>query len=167
MQASLFVGRVGDYMDVAPLSILLDTSLRDVETMLVDARVHAVPVLDEAGQCHGMISTFHLVQSGSDARDITTITLPCSADEPDETPPELTARDVMETEPLFVTPDSPLEEAARVMYENGVDRVVVLHGGRLVGMITSSDLLRILTQSGSYPPPRIDFDPCTSACELS
>jgi CBS domain-containing protein len=167
MQASLFVGRVGDYMESAPLCVSLHSSLREVETMLVDARVHAVPVVDEAGHCHGMISTFDLVQCGSDARDITTITLPCSADEPDETPPELTARDVMETVALFVTRDAPLEEAARVMYENGVDRVVVLDRGRLIGMITSSDLLRILTQSGSYPPPRIDFDPCASACELS
>jgi acetoin utilization protein AcuB len=46
---------------------------------------------------------------------------------------------------LTVTPDLPVERAAEMMLLNGVSGVPVLENGRLVGMLTASDVLRAFT----------------------
>lgn len=50
---------------------------------------------------------------------------------------QLMTRDV-----ATVEADAPLEEAAQIILERGVNRIPVLEGGRLVGIVTRSDVLR-------------------------
>lgn len=49
---------------------------------------------------------------------------------------------VMTKDVATVTADAPLEEAAKIILERGVNRVPVLEEGRLVGIVTRSDILR-------------------------
>jgi phosphoserine phosphatase RsbU/P len=60
---------------------------------------------------------------------------------------ELTVRQVMQPEPLFVPPDCPIREAMRLMSRNRVGAVLVVRGeDKLVGIFTERDLLkRVLT----------------------
>lgn len=54
---------------------------------------------------------------------------------------KITVADVMLTSPIIVTPDTPVEEAARLIYEHKVGGMPVLEGDRLVGVITMLDLI--------------------------
>jgi CBS domain-containing protein len=55
----------------------------------------------------------------------------------------LTVGDVMATEPVVVHPDDPLRDAARLMDDRHVHGLpVVDHDGRLVGVVSQTDLLR-------------------------
>ncbi|MEX1207169.1 MAG: CBS domain-containing protein [Acidimicrobiia bacterium] len=51
-------------------------------------------------------------------------------------------RDLMTTEPITTTPDSPLKEAARTMVREKISGLPVMEGSKLVGMVTEGDFLR-------------------------
>ena len=52
-------------------------------------------------------------------------------------------RDIMTTDPIGVTPDTPLKEAARLMVGNHVSGLPVIDAsGRLAGILTEGDFLR-------------------------
>ena len=60
-------------------------------------------------------------------------------------PPEtLAVADAMKTAPYTVASDTPLDEVVRAMAAQHVDVAVVLEGGRIVGVFTSADAMRIL-----------------------
>jgi acetoin utilization protein AcuB len=54
---------------------------------------------------------------------------------------KITVEDVMLKSPITVTPDTPVEEAARSIYEHKIGGMPVLEEGRLVGVITMMDLI--------------------------
>ena len=49
----------------------------------------------------------------------------------------------MTRDPVTARPDMPVEEAARIMVDHKVSALPVMEGGRLVGIITQTDLFRI------------------------
>jgi len=62
---------------------------------------------------------------------------------------ELRVRDVMSREPLTVSVDDDLEHVARLMADRHVHRVpVVSTGGRLLGIVTSLDIVRQVAERG-------------------
>jgi acetoin utilization protein AcuB len=54
---------------------------------------------------------------------------------------KITVADVMLSSPITVTPDTKVEEAARLIYEHKIGGMPVLEGDRLVGVITMLDLI--------------------------
>jgi CBS domain-containing protein len=60
-----------------------------------------------------------------------------------------TAADVMKKNVLTIAPDSTIHHAARVMLENKINALPVLENGKLIGILTSSDLLRFII--AQYP----------------
>ena len=53
-------------------------------------------------------------------------------------------RGIMTPDPITVTPDTPLEEAARLILKYKIGGLPVVEGGELVGIITETDLIRTL-----------------------
>jgi CBS domain-containing protein len=51
-------------------------------------------------------------------------------------------RDLMTTDPITTTPDTPLKEAARLMVRHKVSGLPVLSGDKVVGIVTEGDFLR-------------------------
>lgn len=54
---------------------------------------------------------------------------------------ELTARDIMTSDPLTVTGELSVTDAARLMVENRIGALPVLDGTKLVGIVTEGDLI--------------------------
>lgn len=52
-----------------------------------------------------------------------------------------TARDIMTPDPVTVTPELPVTDAAKLMVERRVGALPVLEGGRLIGLVTEGDLI--------------------------
>jgi CBS domain-containing protein len=59
----------------------------------------------------------------------------------------LVIKDIMSTDPVTTTPDTPLADAARVMLERKIGCLPVLEDGRLVGILTESDFLRFVVEN--------------------
>lgn len=65
----------------------------------------------------------------------------------DEKPSAVRASEVMTTEIVSCEPDAEVHEVSRKMQEAQVRRILVVEGGRLLGVISTADLARASTQS--------------------
>jgi len=61
-------------------------------------------------------------------------------------PSAIPVEDVMSHHVLTVEPDTPLDEAARLLREKRIGALPVVSGGHVVGIVTRSDLLEALAQ---------------------
>lgn len=57
---------------------------------------------------------------------------------------DMTIKDVMCTTVLTAEPDQTLEEISRIMVDHGVHRLPVTEDGKLVGIVTTLDLVRLI-----------------------
>jgi len=62
--------------------------------------------------------------------------------EPSLDPMVVKAREIMSAPLTTIGPEAPLEEAARLMVRHGIKKLPVVEGGKLVGVITTTDLVR-------------------------
>jgi len=53
-------------------------------------------------------------------------------------------RDVMTPNPITLPPSAPLIDALRIMTAQGIGRIPVVEGDTLVGIVTRTDLLRVM-----------------------
>ena len=67
--------------------------------------------------------------------------------ERDEKPSAVRASEVMTTKIVSCEPDADVHEVSRKMQEAQVRRILVVEGGRLLGVISTADLARASTQS--------------------
>ena len=69
-----------------------------------------------------------------------------------------TAGQIMTRDPETIVPMSPVEEAARIMVTRRISALPVTEQGRLIGIVTETDLLRLLSHAmGALEPSnRID-----------
>ena len=61
-------------------------------------------------------------------------------------PAQTRVLEVMSKPLLTVNPDASIGEAARIMVDNGIRRLPIVEGGRLVGIVTAVDLARYLSE---------------------
>ena len=64
----------------------------------------------------------------------------------------LKAKDVMTTNPITVTPDMEIINAAKTLLENRINGVPVIEKGKLVGILCQSDLI---SQQKKFPMPSL------------
>ncbi|MCI4369537.1 MAG: CBS domain-containing protein, partial [Thermoplasmata archaeon] len=55
---------------------------------------------------------------------------------------EMVVADAMTSPAYVIRPDAPLELAAEIMVENSINRIPVVEGEHLVGIVTRNDLVR-------------------------
>ena len=139
---------VRDIMTAEPRVVTADTPLRQAAQDMVRAGIGGLPVVDDQGRVIGMLSERELMrhlltaylQGGSGgASSASTKTPPTTG--------RRLVRDVMTRQVLCVSPDQPLAEVASIMTSKDVDRVPVVGGGRLVGLLTRGDIVRKLIGS--------------------
>lgn len=117
---------VRDVMSVRLLCARPDTPIQEVARTLVRDRIGGMPVVDSEGRIRGIVSESDLqpVSEGAPGRA------------------RLTATDVMTRPVITLTEDDTVTQAARVLKRHHVKRAPVVREGRVVGMVTQSDLLR-------------------------
>ena len=125
--------RIAQLMQTEVQTILPDAPVSDAATTLADARISALPVVDDGGGLVGVIS----------ATDILALEEETEGRTARETVLEKTAvRDIMTPEPLTISPDAEVSEAAQRMLEADVHRLIVIAEGRIVGVISATDIVR-------------------------
>ena len=63
-----------------------------------------------------------------------------------------TVRDLMTYDPITIVPEDTIQEAAERMLEYKVSGLPVLQNGRVVGMVTESDIFKLFVESWSEEP---------------
>jgi CBS domain-containing protein len=138
-----------DYVAVAP-----HTPLLSVHRLFVDLRIHGAPVVDSHDEVVGVVSALDLLRTiraelePGRTPSTSTYFWDEATDSIDHTDiPEgdalwrLIVRDAMTKTVISVDPDLPVEDVARVMVERRIHRVLVMSGKRLLGVISTFDLL--------------------------
>jgi len=59
---------------------------------------------------------------------------------------KMTVKEIMVKNPFTISPDMPVEEALQLGQEKGYGGFPVVEDGRLVGMVTESDIVRMMTR---------------------
>jgi len=59
---------------------------------------------------------------------------------------KMIVKDIMVKNPYTISPDMPVEEALQLGQEKGYGAFLVVENGRLVGVVTESDIVRIMTR---------------------
>ena len=132
---------VRDIMTDHPRTVAADVPLRDAAVDMVRAGIGGLPVVDEQRRVIGMLSERELM------RHLLTDYLQGASKTPPTAASRRRVRDVMTRQVLCVSPDQPLAEVASIMTNKDVDRVPVVRGGELVGLLTRGDIVRKLIGS--------------------
>jgi CBS domain-containing protein len=133
------------------VSVTPDIPLKDVAAVLVERGISGLPVCGPDGVVVGVLSEADLLvkQGGSPERSGGLFAwLVETASAPDLAKLRAhTAGEAMTAPAITVETASPVSEAARTMVSLGVNRLPVVEDGRLVGIVTRADLVRLFTRS--------------------
>ena len=142
-----------EVMIVAIVSVTPDTTTQETARILRDRGISAVPVVDEAGKPIGMLSEGDLIgrdDADREARRDWWLTLLAEGEQlnPDFLAslrsPVTRAREVMTSPVIAVDDDADIRDIARMLIDHRIKRVPVLCDGRVVGIVSRSDLVRTL-----------------------
>jgi acetoin utilization protein AcuB len=133
--------RVRDVMTASPITVPPDTPVLDARHLMLERRIRHLPVTDERGLLTGIVTD----------RDIR-LNLPSQATslsvwEINHLLARLTVDKVMTRSVLTVGPDRGARDAAQLMLDHTIGALPVVDGGRLVGIVTETDLLRAFVNS--------------------
>ncbi len=117
-----------DIMTSPVISTKKNASTRDIAVQLVSGPFSGMPVTDDEGRVIGVITEHDLLNKVREGKKFL----------------QLTAGDVMQKNPITVDVNTPLSDVLDIMIENGILRIPITEGLRLVGVISRSDILRIM-----------------------
>ncbi|HXZ87472.1 MAG TPA: universal stress protein [Candidatus Binataceae bacterium] len=112
---------VGSHMTAAPLTASPGMTVARVRLMMIEGHVRSIPVVED-GKLVGMVTDRDIAFS--------------------DPTPDTTVGILMTREVIGVSPRSSIQEAARVLLECEVEGLPVIEDGKLVGIITRSDILK-------------------------
>jgi CBS domain-containing protein len=123
--------RARDVMTRAVVTVPPTLAVQEVAALLGERGLAGVPVVDDGGQVLGMVSDLDLLgRAGA------------------------TAGDIMSRQITSVAEDTDVDEVSQLFVNQRLRRVPVLADGRLVGIVSRSDLLRgILRAAQAAPAP--------------
>jgi len=119
---------IAEVMSKPVLTVEIGESLWDAWQLLFVSGLRHLVVLDDDGTCIGILSDRNIL-----------------ADVPPtlEHLAERTVRDIIARVPLATTsPDADPRDAATLMRTQAIEALPVIDGGRLVGIVTESDIVR-------------------------
>jgi CBS-domain-containing membrane protein len=137
-------GLVRDVMTRDVLVVRPETPFREVVRLIEDHHVHALPVVDEQQRVKGMVAESDLlikeelaeghVRTPLQRRGRARVT-------------GTTAGEIMTSPAVTVDPTTTLGQAARLLHRRHIGRLPVVDDGRLIGIVTRSDLLTVFLTS--------------------
>jgi len=127
-------------MTADPSTVLPTDSLRTARDRMTTAGCRRLPVVDEAGIIVGIITD-------RDVRLALNSPLVMRERWQDDLLLDHTEVDAcMTVDPICIAPDAPLEDAIDLLLARKISGLPVVEEGRLVGIVTVTDLLRALLQ---------------------
>ncbi|MDD2875951.1 MAG: CBS domain-containing protein [Acidiphilium sp.] len=140
---------ISDIMTVDPITVQPETTLGDAGRIMLDQRLSALPVIDRDGILLGILTDGDLLRRPE------LDTAPAIGWWRGFLEPETSAdqfvktrgrrvSEVMTEKLLSVTADTPLIDAVDLMQSHRIKQVPVMHGTRLIGLLTRRNVLAAL-----------------------
>jgi CBS domain-containing protein len=139
-----------------------ETSLPDLERAFQRERVSGFPVVGQDGQLVGIVSRTDVLRQLAAERSLGESLVDTCRDDSDEDWADESSsaigrivgermerqcvRDIMRTELVSAAPGDSVRHVAGLMLDHRVHRVPVVDEGRLVGLLSSMDLVRLVAE---------------------
>jgi acetoin utilization protein AcuB len=123
-----------------PMVIGPDASHPEALRLLHKEKFSYLPVVDKAGKVIGVVTEadlLHAAPSSATSLSIYEMNYLLS---------NLKVHEVMSSPAITIPEDTPIEEAARVMIEKEIGCLPVMQGGKLVGVITETDIFKTFVE---------------------
>jgi acetoin utilization protein AcuB len=131
--------RIKDFMSTNVVAVDENTTLHDARKIMEAHKIRRLPVM-KRGKLVGLVTLRMLLEAApSPATDL-------SIHELQYLLAKLTVKDIMVKNPYTISPDMPAEEALQLGQEMGYGAFPVVENGRLVGIATESDIVRLMTR---------------------
>jgi acetoin utilization protein AcuB len=131
---------VGYRMTRNPITIPPSMPIAEALEHMRQKQVHRFPVVDRRGKLVGIVAHSDLLYASPSAAtslNVWEITYLLN---------QIKVKEVMTKEVITVDEDCPIEEAARLMRDNEIGGLPVMHDRQLVGIITESDLFDVFLE---------------------
>ena len=133
--------KIRDVMSAPVVTVGVNDCLKVAVDITREQGFRHLPVVDSKGAIVGVLSD-------RDLRDLIVVYDESTENGEDYWIPSYTGiREVMADKPVVVSPGVDVREAVRIMREGRFSCIPVLSTGRLVGIVTSTDLLDTLSSS--------------------
>jgi acetoin utilization protein AcuB len=131
---------VRERMSTQPVTIAADVPITEALRVMRQNQVRRLPVLDADGKLVGIVSEKDLLYaSPSPATSLSIYEMHYMLS-------RLKVTELMTPDPITITPDILLEEAAIIMADSKVGGLPVVEDGNLVGIITETDIFKVFLE---------------------
>jgi CBS domain-containing protein len=127
--------RVAELMQQPVLTVETDRTVRDAVILLSEDHISALPVTDRNGRMVGVVSTSDILTAEAEGAPLRGSDLETT-----------TVGDLMTPRPITVSPEADVKDAAQQMLYADVHRLFVTDDDRLVGVISSTDIVRAVAR---------------------
>lgn len=153
---------VREIMSSPAITVSPETEIREVARLMHTHQISGVPVVDAAGTLMGVITEIDLIARNAPLREpryiaVLSAMIPVGIEEYREYKEQLrqvlatSAGDLMRVETETITPESEIHEALEMMLDPEITMLPVLEGDTLVGVVTRTDLVRLIEELESAP----------------
>ncbi|MBF9017857.1 MULTISPECIES: CBS domain-containing protein [unclassified Oceanispirochaeta] len=132
--------QVSNRMTKNPVTISPDTPVSEARDKMKKESIHRLPVIDKNDHLIGIITEKDILYaspSPATSLDVYEIHNLMS---------KLKVHSVMTKDVITIGPDTPLEDAARILADNNIGGLPIIENGLLIGIITESDLFRVFVE---------------------
>ena len=147
------------------ITIAAGASIVDAANIMLDKHISGLPVVDDAGTVVGIVSQGDFIRRaeiGTErkrGRWLKFLVGPGTAASDFVRERGRKVEEIMTPDPCTVTEDSTLEDIVELMERNHVKRLPVLRAGKLVGIVTRTNLLQAVAGlTRDVPDPTADDD---------
>lgn len=141
---------VGRRMSHPVITLQPNTPITRAHELLTKEKIHRAPVVKN-GKLVGMITVNDIQKAyPSTATSLAVWEITALVQ-------KITVKDIMVKDVRTVQEDTPIEEAARIMADNRISALPVMRGEDLVGIITETDLFRIMLEMLGARHPGVSF----------
>lgn len=141
-----------DRMKKNPATASPDMSISDASAKMKAEKVHRLPVLDDSKHLVGVISEKDiLLAAPSPASTLSTYEINYLLS-------RLKVKNIMSRNPVTITKETTIEEAVKLMVDNDLSCLPVMDDGYLAGIVSKSDLFKILLEmlGAKHPGVRVE-----------
>jgi predicted transcriptional regulator len=125
--------RVRELMHKDVKTVGMDVAVNEAIVSLTDSHISALPVVDGLGRMVGVISSTDILTSEAEATDATAREALFE---------DTMVHELMTRRPLTIGPEAEVKDAAQEMLYADVHRLFVTEDDRVVGVISTSDIVR-------------------------
>ena len=122
--------KVGAIMQKPVLATTVRASVRDVASQLVVNRFSGMPVADRDGTVVGIVTEADIIRALVEGKPLET----------------LVASDIMSSNPTTVDVETPIDDVMKILQDRHILRVPVTDRGKLTGIVSRSDLIKVVLE---------------------